>query len=139
MKRSFSSHLVDWIILEPLLFAGLMALLVVKGPAASVDLAVFAVVGTVGTLINLLGLWLFVYIALARMAMPVLSKVLWAIALLVLAPIAIPAFHWRHLRRDFQVGTQLGTDDPDGVGCGVGDVEVAACVKGDAVRTLELG
>lgn len=102
MKRSLSSHLVDWIVLEPLLFLGLMALLAARGPASSVDLAVAVVVGTAGTLINLLGLWLFVYICLWRMAMPAASKAVWAIALFVLAPVAIPAFHWRHLRRDFQ-------------------------------------
>ncbi|HEY9900032.1 MAG TPA: hypothetical protein V6D00_12690 [Pantanalinema sp.] len=103
MKRSLSSHLVDWIVLEPLLFAALMALIAARGPASSVDLAVFVVVGTAGTFMNLLGLWLFVYIALWRMAMPGALKALWAIALLVLAPVAIPAFHWRYLRRDFRV------------------------------------
>lgn len=102
MKRSLSSHLVDWIVLEPLLFAVVLALLAAFGPASSVDVAVFMVVGTAGTLMNLLGLWLFVYIALGRMAMPGPRKALWAVALLVLAPFAIPAFHWRHLRRDFQ-------------------------------------
>lgn len=102
MKRSLSSHMVDWIVLEPLLFLGLMALLAARGPASSVDLAVFMVVGTAGTLMNLLGLWLFVYIALWRMAMPGGRKALWAIALLLFAPVAIPAFHWLYLRRDFQ-------------------------------------
>lgn len=110
MKRSFSSRLIDVMVLEPLLFMLLVAVVsrlpVLAGPELPVDLAVGLLVGAAATVINLLGLWLFVYIRLPAMDLGGTAKVLWALVLLLGAPVSIPWFYWRFLRREFLPGIQ---------------------------------
>lgn len=107
MKRTYSSYLVDLLVLEPLLAIVLMMLAVIalKGtfatPDVSVDLAVGLLFGGATTVMLLLGLWAFVYIRLPKLAIGGLSKASWAIALLLLAPFALPIFYWRYLRHEF--------------------------------------
>lgn len=105
MKRSFSSRLIDVVVLEPLLFLVLLAIVSrlpgLATPEVPVDLAVGLVVGTAATAINLLGLWLFVYIRLPGMAFGGATKALWALVLLLGAPVSLPWFYWRFLRHEF--------------------------------------
>lgn len=105
MKRSLSSRFIDLVVLEPLLF--LLALAVVTrlpglaAPDLPVDLAVGLLVGSAATVINLLGLWLFVYIRLPGLQFGGFAKILWALALFLGAPVSIPWFYWRFLRKEF--------------------------------------
>lgn len=105
MKRSLSSRLIDLVVLEPLLFLLAMAVVSrlpgIATPEIPVDLAVGFLVGSAATVINLLGLWLFVYIRLPYMEFGGLTKVLWALVLLLGAPVSIPWFYWRFLRKEF--------------------------------------
>lgn len=105
MKRSLSSRLIDVVVLEPLLFMGLLAIVSrlpgLAGPEFPVDLAVGLLVGSAATIINLLGLWLFVYIRLPAMEIGGMAKVLWGLVLFLGAPVSIPWFYWRFLRHEF--------------------------------------
>lgn len=105
MKRSFSSRFIDFVVLEPLLFLLFLAIVVrvpgVATPDMAVDLAVGLLVGSAATVINLLGLWIFVYIRLPGMALGMATKALWALVLFLGAPVSLPWFYWRFLRHEF--------------------------------------
>ncbi len=106
MKRSLSSRLIDVMVLEPLLFMGLLAIASRLPGISPVDLAVGLLIGSAATVINVLGLWLFVYIRLPAMEIGGMAKVLWGLVLFVGAPVSIPWFYWRFLRREFLPGAQ---------------------------------
>ncbi|HEY9855214.1 MAG TPA: hypothetical protein V6D05_05705 [Stenomitos sp.] len=105
MKRSLSSRLIDLVVLEPLLFLVILAVVSrlpgLAAPEVSVDLAVGLLVGSAATVINLLGLWIFVYIRLPGMAFGGATKALWALVLFLGAPVSLPWFYWRFLRHEF--------------------------------------